>query len=65
MGELGSRAFASGVPAEWSDIPASELGVNAAKSACTPVEQKAVALFNSNGFGYWIRRGSEYSPYLT
>jgi len=62
--QLGARAFASHAPKEWSGMSFDEMGVNAAKSSLYAAlmrfkrgsreEQRAIALYNSYGFGYAI-----------
>jgi hypothetical protein len=61
MGQLGAELYAAGVPREWAEMSAAEAGQNAAKLMlyyailrCTTKRewQRALALYNSYGFGY-------------
>jgi hypothetical protein len=61
MGKIGEVIYSHGVPNEWSEMPPAEAGRNAAKMMLyyailryrTKFEsQRAVALYNSYGFGY-------------
>lgn len=62
METLGELIYAGGVPWEWSEMSPAEAGRNAAKEKlyyailrCRPgskQEQRAIALYNSYGFGY-------------
>ena len=61
MGKVGEIIYTQSVPKEWSEMTASEAGRNAAKMMlyyailrCRTVreEQRAIALYNSYGYGY-------------
>lgn len=61
MGEIGTLAFTQGMPSPWPQMSAAEAGQNAVKEALyhailrcrTKVaEQRAIALYNTYGFGY-------------
>ena len=61
MAEVGEVLYSGGVPAEWSEMTPSEAGWNAAKMMlyyairrCRTAreKQRAIALYNSYGFGY-------------
>ena len=61
MEKLGEAIFREGLPSEWQEMTPAEAGRNAAKmmlyyailhSPNRPVEQRAIALYNTYGFGY-------------
>lgn len=61
MGKIGEAIYSHGVPKEWSEMTAAQAGCNAAKMMLyyailrcrTKNEsQRAIALYNSYGFGY-------------
>jgi hypothetical protein len=60
MGKIGEAAFINGVPKGWEEMTPAEAGRNAAKMMlyysirrCQRRErQRAIALYNSYGFGY-------------
>ncbi len=61
MGKIGEAIYSHGVPKEWSEMTAAQAGCNAAKMMLyyailrcrTKFEsQRAIALYNSYGFGY-------------
>lgn len=61
MGEIGTLAFTEGAPSPWPEMSPAEAGQNAVKMMLyyamrrcpTRVsEQRAVALYNTYGFGY-------------
>src|SRR5262249_37942653 len=72
ISELGARAFAKDPPPEWKDMTTEEMGMNAVKSSLysalmrfptgSPVEQKAIALYNSYGFGYSLGMNFRTEP---
>jgi hypothetical protein len=62
MERVGEQIYANNVPKEWSEMSPAEAGRNAAKEKLyyailrfrvgSPQEQRAIALYNSYGFGY-------------
>lgn len=61
MGEVGAKAFAGGAPSPWPEMSPEEAGHNAVKMMlyCAMLrcptsiaEQRAIALYNTYGFGY-------------
>lgn len=64
MEKVGERIYRDGVPKEWSEMTPAEAGRNAVKMmfyyailrmpARSRIEQRAIALYNTYGFGYAI-----------
>jgi len=62
MGVLGHNVYAGKIPPEWGEMTPSEAGQNAVKQSLYAAlmrlkrgsgpEQKAIALYNSYGYGY-------------